>query len=169
MSAASTSISMTCAAGEPITGRPEIRDWRCSASRGCLRHSDWSIQGKSLLGNGTGRPALHDFSINGAIPDVAPIVDAVPLDALDQPVRLGLRCADIRAQPDRAQNPSAVGEDVARFEAGTGVKDLSGQRRRTFEALDRIPLAYGVRVARCGHDHTEGGALVPLCLDRLQA
>ena len=74
-----------------------------------------------------------------------PIVDAVPVDGLDQRVRLGLRGADVRAQADRAQNAPAAGDDAARFEARARVKDLARQRGGTLEAFDRVSLAHRIR------------------------
>ena len=80
---------------------------------------------------------------HGTMTDIAPVVQARPVDAVGERISGTLRGGDASPETHGTEHPATVGEHLARFEPRARMEDLSGQPCGALEPLDDIPAARG--------------------------
>src|SRR2546430_234502 len=92
--------------------------------------------------------------------DVARVLPAGPANRVRERIGRALRLPDARAEPDRAQHATAVGQHLAGLHPGAGVKDLARQAGGSLQTLDGVALVHLVRVAGRGQNYAERRARI---------
>src|SRR5215472_10092050 len=105
---------------------------------------------------------------HGTMTDITPVVGAWPVDAVGERISGALCGLDAGAETHGTEHPATVGQHLARFEPGAGMKDLAGQPCGALESLDGIAAAHAFGIAGRGHDDPERGTRIPVRLRGIQ-